>query len=60
MSLLNQKAVKELLLATAKSEKPFHPFTRVSAEAYPKIEAAVRQACINLVRSQPSVGVTIR
>jgi hypothetical protein len=59
-SLLNKKAVKSLLLAAAKEHKPFHPLTRVSEDVYPKVEAAVRQACINIVKSQPSSGVTIK
>ena len=59
-SLICRSAVKQLALDMAKQHKPFHPFTRVSAEFYPKVEAAVRRAVIEIVKQQPSTGQTIK
>ena len=60
MSLINQKAVRELFLATAKLERPFQKITRVGDEAYPKVEAAVRQAVIQIIRANARTGQTIK
>ena len=58
-SLINKKAVRELLLATAKSQRPFQPITRVSDDAYPKIEAAIRRSAGEIVQSMSRCGQTI-
>lgn len=60
MSTLNKKAVRELLLAVAKQERPFQKITRVGEEAFPKIEAAVRRAAIEVIRAMPRCGQTIK
>lgn len=57
--LLNRAAVKELLLDTAKQVRPFHKFTRVSADTLVKLNEVVRAAAVSHVRSLPSAGKTI-
>jgi glucokinase len=59
-SLINRKAVKDLALAIAKQQRPFQELNRFSAEAYPKIEAAVRKAVHQLISEQPRCGKTIK
>jgi hypothetical protein len=58
-STINKKAVRDLLLATAKKERPFQNITRVGEDAYPKIEAAVRRAAAEVVRAMSRSGQTI-
>ena len=59
-SLLNKKAVRQLLLDTAKGLKPHHPLTSVSEECYPIFESAIRRTAAELIRRHPSVGTTIK
>jgi hypothetical protein len=59
MSTINKKAVRELLLATAKKERPFQKITRVGDDAYPKVEAAIRRAAADIVRAMSRSGQTI-
>lgn len=57
--LLNRKAVKDLLLATARTVRPFHKFTRVSQDTLIMLNEAVRQAAVSHVKRLPSKGKTI-
>lgn len=57
-SLLNKKQVRQLALAATVPR--YHRFSRVSAEFYPKVEAAVRRFVTGYVAGLPSKGMTIK
>lgn len=57
--LLNQKAVKALLLDTARAERPFHKFTRVSEKTMIYLNEVLRQSAVRYVKGLPSKGKTI-
>lgn len=57
--LLNQAAVKELLLEAAAQHRPFHKFTRVSKETLIHLNEIVRAAAVDHVKRLPSAGKTI-
>ena len=59
-SLLNKAAVKKYLLERAKTLRPGHPFTRVSAEVLDEIDSYVRNLCDSEIKRQPACGTTIR
>lgn len=56
--LINHAKVKSLALACAQQRA--RKFTRVGAEFYVAINAAVANAVSNRVASHPSVGVTLK
>ena len=58
--LINQKHVKDFTLHQAKALRPFHPFTRVSRDFMERIDAAVRRAVVNEIKSHPSKGSTLQ
>jgi hypothetical protein len=58
MSLLNQTAIKQLILATA-AETRFKKFNRVSDEWFPFLEAVLREHIDRAVRVHPTVGKTL-
>lgn len=57
--LVNRTCVRRFLLEYAAQSRA-HRFTRVADSALDQIEAAVREQCRSVVRSQPSAGKTIR
>lgn len=57
--LLNQKAVKVLLLETAQTHRPFHKWTRVSKETLTMLNEILRAAAVAHVHRLPSKGKTI-
>jgi hypothetical protein len=57
--LVNRRCVRRFLLETAAANRA-HRFTRVADTVFDQIEAFVREKCRGIVRSQPSVGKTIR
>lgn len=58
MRLINQTAVRELLLQQAKLTRA-HRWTRVSEQTLRDAEEALRVWVINYVRSAPSKGKTL-
>lgn len=58
-NLINSKAVKALLLDTAKMHRPFHTWTRVSKETLITLNETVRRAAVAHVKQLPSKGKTI-
>ena len=59
-SLIAKSLVKKYLLDRAKTLRPHHPFTRVSAETLDILEARLRNICDDAIRSHPAVGQTIK
>lgn len=59
MHLLNEKAVRQLLLDTAKQLRPFNKFKRVSQATLDAANESVRHWCVNRIRQTPSKGKTI-
>jgi hypothetical protein len=57
--LINQKAVRDHILALAKQLRPHHPFERVGASFIARIEGAVRSAIVSEVKQHPSKGKTL-
>ena len=55
--LISRKHVKDFALAMAKNRA--HPFTRVGAEFFIKVEANLKEFIRSYVRSLPSKGKTI-
>jgi len=58
--LINKKACKAWLLEAVPRLRPALKHTRVSAEVYDKLEAALREECRKLIMGQPSIGKTLR
>lgn len=58
MSLLNQKAVREYILAVAQGRA--HKFERVGGDVFVYLDEKLRRMCDQLVRMNPSVGKTVR
>jgi len=58
-SLLNKSAVKKYILEKWQEQRS-HEITRVSAEAYNDIEAAMRRVIDDMIQSHPSVGKTFK
>lgn len=58
-NLINSKAVKALLLDTAKQERPFYTWTRVSRQTLIMLNETVRLAAVSHVKHLPSKGKTI-
>lgn len=58
--LINQKAVREYILAQAKQLRPHHPFERVGASFVTRIEGAVRSAVVQEIKNHPSKGKTLQ
>lgn len=56
--LINRAKVKDLALACAQQRA--RKFTRVGAEFYSAINAAVHNAIAHRVASAPSIGVTLK
>lgn len=59
-NLITRSNVKKYLLERAKSLRPSHPFTRVSADTLDNIEARLRNLCDDNIRRLPAVGQTIK
>jgi len=57
--LANRKCVRRFLLETAAGCRA-HQFTRVANTVFNQIEATIREKCRSIIRSQPSMGKTIR
>lgn len=57
--LLNRQACRELFLDTAKRERPFNKFSRVSEDTLIAANAMLRQWIVARVKSAPSKGVTL-
>ncbi|HMP83236.1 MAG TPA: hypothetical protein PKA41_11095 [Verrucomicrobiota bacterium] len=57
--LLCRSAVRQLLLDTAKRERPFNKFSRVSEDTLVAANAMLRQWIVQRVKSAPSKGVTL-
>ena len=57
--LINQKAVREYILAQAKQLRPHYPFERVGASFLTRIEGAVRSAIVQEIKQHPSKGKTL-
>ena len=58
-SLINKAQLRKYVLDAAKEHR-HHAFTRVSEDFFIKAEAQLRSWATNHVRTQPSVGQTIR
>lgn len=59
LPLINAKAVKQFALDYAKAHK-FHVFDRVSDGFMVNIHHAVKETIAKAVKSQPSMGKTLR
>jgi hypothetical protein len=59
-SLIARSLVKKYLLDRAKSLRPHHPFTRVSADSLNTLESRLRNLCDDAIRSHPAVGQTLK
>jgi len=57
--LLNRQAVRELFLDTARRERPFNKFSRVSEDTLITANAMLRQWIVARVKAAPSKGVTL-
>jgi len=57
--LVNRAGIRRFLLDEAKRTRT-HRFERVAPGVYGQLEAALREQCRRIVRSQPSAGKTIR
>lgn len=57
--LLNRQAVREFILETAKKQRPFNKFSRVSEETLVAINAQLRVLIVGRVKQAPSKGVTL-
>ena len=57
--MIHPQQVRRFILDYAERTRA-HRYTQVSQTVYDQVEAAVRQTCRNIVRSQPSAGRTIR
>ena len=59
-SLIAKSLVKKYLLDRAKTLRPYHPFTRVSAEALNTLESRLRNICDQAISNHPAVGQTLK
>ena len=57
--LINQKAVRNYILARVKQLRPHHPFERVGASFITKVEGALRNAIVQEIKQHPSKGKTL-
>lgn len=57
--LLCRAAVRRFLLETAKRERPFNKFKRVSEDTLVAANAELRRWLVSRVKSMPSKGVTL-
>jgi hypothetical protein len=57
--LINQKAVRDYILAQVKSIRPHHPFERVGASFITRVEGALRSAIVTEIKQHPSKGKTL-
>lgn len=59
-SLLNRRAVKDLILARAATLRPNNDFCRVGGDSYAYLEGKVRATIDACIRSHPSLGKTLK
>lgn len=58
-AFINETRVRKFLLETAKVQRPFNKFSRVSQDTLDSINAQVRQLLLHVLHRTPSKGKTI-